>query len=142
MSGEAYCYLLSFRPDGRVNVWWPADEGTRPSLTAAPHYPASDSKQVIGLDHGVGLQAFALIASREPLPDFRTSVARQDPSPWRAAIPADPGVVWRNDGGQIETLSSLGKNKGRGQGTGSRDAPRAVNDLSAWLKSRPGVSVV
>ena len=87
LSGEAYCYLLSFRPDGRIDVWWPADEGERPSLTAAPRYPAGNSTQVIGLDHGVGLQAFAMIASREPLPDFRTWIARQDPSPWRG----DPG---------------------------------------------------
>jgi hypothetical protein len=142
LSGEAYCYLMSFRPDGRIDVWWPADEGERPRLSASPRYPAGDSSQVIGLDHGVGLQAFALIASRESLPDFRTWIAQQDPSPWRAGIPADPGVVWRDDGRQLETLPPSGTNQSRGQPVESRGARRAVYDLSTWLKSRPGVSVV
>ncbi len=142
LSRVAYCYLLSFRPDGLMDVWWPADEGQQPAPTAAPCFPAGGSNEAINLDQGVGLQAFALVASPEALPDFRTWQSQQGPPPWRASNPDDPGVVWRDNGHLIETLSSSGKNQTRGKGAASRGARGAVNELSEWLKSRPGVTVV
>jgi serine/threonine protein kinase len=141
LSRVAYCYLLSFRPDGQMEVWWPSDVNQRPALEASPRYPAGNSAAAISLNHGRGLQAFALVASLEPLPDFRTWQARQGRPPWRASIPADPGIIWCDDGRRIETLSALGKNANRGTGVAARGARGAVAELSEWLKSRPGVSL-
>ena len=48
-SGEAYRFLLSFRPDSRVDAWWPTDERNRPALTTTPRYSGADATEVINL---------------------------------------------------------------------------------------------
>jgi serine/threonine protein kinase len=136
---ESYCYLLSFRPDGKIDVWWPTDEDQRPVRTMTPSYPAGGLTTAINLDHGVGLQAFALVVSPEPLPDYRTWLAQQGPPPWRASIQADAGIVWVGDGDQVEMLS---ESQIRGTGAPARGAFGAVAELARWLRSRPGVSVI
>jgi hypothetical protein len=142
LSDEAYCYLLSFRPDGQIDVWSPANVGQRPAPTTAPCYPDGDPTKVIELVNGTGLQAFALVVSRDSLPDFGTWRAQQSSPPWRAKVPADRGVVWRFDGARVETLKSARGDRNRGDGVAARGAYGAVVDLSDWLRSRPGVSAV
>ncbi len=142
LSSAAYSYLLSFGPDGRMDVWSPADEDERPAPGAAPRYPADGSREAVDLNQGMGLQAFAVVVSREALPDFRTWRARAGPPPWGAAIPAEPGLVWCYNGQRIETFSAASKSATRGQGSAARGARGAALKLSEWLRSRPGVAFV
>jgi serine/threonine protein kinase len=142
LSAPAYAYLISFRPDGDLDVWSPAKGSTRPEAASTLRYPARDSRLAIDLDQGVGLQVFALVASRQVLPSFDSWRAEQGPPPWRASIPVERGIVWRYDGDRIETQKAGGPGGTRGEGTRSRKARGAVDDLVEWLKGRPGIDAV
>jgi hypothetical protein len=142
LSTRAYCYLLSFRPDGAMEVWAPPDETTRPDATAKPQYPAGRLTEVIELGHGAGLQAFAVVASRRALPEFRTWRKAQGQPPWGRATPAEAGIVWRCDGRRVETMTPAGIEVDRGTGTMPRGASGAVAALAEWLGSRPGIDAV
>lgn len=137
----AYCYLLSFQPDGQVEVWFPSDPRARPSMTASPRFPV-DADLAIDLKQGTGLQAFALIVSDSPLPDFLSWRAAQPVPPWLASIPADPGRVWVSDGQKTWTLEPSAPDPTRGTGSKTRAARGAVMELGRWLKARPGITHV
>src|SRR5262249_29205955 len=66
LSAAAYCYLIALNPDGNLQLCSPEDPAAAPALTAEIDYPA-DPRVGFSLTDGVGLQAFVLVASREPL---------------------------------------------------------------------------
>jgi serine/threonine protein kinase len=128
----AYCYLLALNPDGRVTLCSPEDAGTVPLPATEIGYPrAADG--YYGLTDGVGLQAFVLIASRDPLPAF---------SAWRpaAAIPwtrAPAAGTWRYDGRWYEPLDPARR------GPRSRSGPPApFKAACAYLERLPGIDAV
>ena len=82
-----YYYLISFRPDGRMELCPPSRDNEQPSATSSVSSPLG---RAIDLNNGTGLQAFALVASHAPLPAYRAWRAEQGPPPWRGGIEADP----------------------------------------------------
>jgi hypothetical protein len=84
LSQPAYAYLLAFRPDGIAEVCFPESEDEPPPLTDRPRYPPAESRGVnYGLDEGAGLQVFALVVSRRPLPPYREWGVWRGASPWK-----------------------------------------------------------
>jgi hypothetical protein len=94
------------------------------------------------LNDGQGLQAFALVVSKAPLPSFREWKAAQGPCPWRAVQDIEPGLVWRYKDKKIEFAKDAGSEKVRGVEETSEGARRAVLELAGWLEKRPGVEEV
>ncbi|MBA4067683.1 MAG: hypothetical protein C0501_29060 [Isosphaera sp.] len=116
LSRPGYAYLIACRPDGVVELCFPADEGRPPPLTDRPRYPTEDDRGVrYGLTDGAGLYVFAVVASDAPLPAWRdraAGVARA----WRPES-APGGVVWLDDGAWVEAVGPAGAARGdRGKG--------------------------
>ena len=117
LSEPAYGFLLAFRPDGVVDVCDPNDDITRPELTTLLQYPpTSATDKRFGLSDGLGLQAFAVVVSRQSLPSFRELVRQHSPCPWRAGLPGDPGIVWEDNGDGPIPFSSGNPKASRGKG--------------------------
>ncbi len=143
LSQPAFAYLIAFRPDGTVELCDPEDEDTRPRATRQPGYPpGAKADEVYRLEDESGLQAFALVASRAPLPPFQAWKQCLKNSPWQAGLPADPGVVWRADGERLEDLTAQDAARTRGKGAKARGGRPAVAELARWLRHRPGVEAV
>jgi hypothetical protein len=140
LTAPGYAYLIAFQPDGQMELCSMAGgDAAIPDRIQSPSYPPPGKpSEAFGLKDGEGLQAFALVLSRAPLPSFRDWRASQGPCPWQSAKKAEPGVVWRFNGQTLESLKAGGT---RGTGT-SQGARGAVAELAEWLKSRPGVDEV
>jgi hypothetical protein len=144
LSHPAYGFLIAFQPDGGVDVCDPEDETIRPALTRRLRYPVpSKTDDIYGLTNGTGLQAFAVVVSRQPLPSYRDWWRqRPGPPPWRAGLPGDPGVVWDDDG-EWTLPRTVDDRKGlRSKGAKLRGSGPAVAELRKWLRSLPGVETV
>jgi hypothetical protein len=148
LTEPAYAYLIAFQPDGQVVVCDPLDESEPPkpsTVPGYPHPPASPASERFELTDGVGVQAFALVASRSPLPAFHDWIEQHGRPPWRAGVPVDPGIVWRHDGTWIDGVSADNTQGTRGPGAKTRrshGAEKAVDDLGRWLAAVPGVEGV
>ncbi|MFO0969374.1 MAG: serine/threonine-protein kinase [Gemmataceae bacterium] len=93
LSRPAYAYLIAFRPDGKDELCFPERDDEPPPLSDAPRYPlANDRGAHYGLDEGVGLAAFAVVASDRPLPAYRDWRERLKDGPWKTT-PAPENVV-------------------------------------------------
>ncbi len=95
----AYCYLIAFDPDGRSRLASPADPEDLPSLTSEIRYE-TDSGRKASQEQGAGLQAWLLVATRNPLPTFAEWSATHRLR-WRS-VQAEG--VWRYDGRCMERL--------------------------------------
>ena len=137
LSRPAYAFLIAFRPDGTELVCFPEKEDEAPPRTDRLRYPSASTHDY-RLEEGVGLQAFALVVSSQPLPSFKEWWSRQG-CPWQKSE-APPDVVWRAyDGAEVEALTA--------DPSGPR-APREVRGkasvarLADWLSKRPQVEAV
>jgi serine/threonine-protein kinase len=131
LSEPAYCYVLAFHPNGQQELY-PQDEKDRPpALTASFVLPRTEGNGY-GLTDGVGLQAFALVASRKELAPYAQWQAAAGPFPWQA-VQADG--VWCYDG---ESFSG----GPRGQERPLGDVPEPFKNLCSFLKTRPGIDAV
>src|SRR5262249_24290129 len=95
-SEPAYGYLLAFNPTEKrddVEQIIPRRSGDVPPAKAKELAPGIR----FTLNDGEGLQAFAVVASHQPLPAYAEWRKRQLPSPWRRTK-ALSGVVLRFDG--------------------------------------------
>ena len=143
LSEPAYAYLIAFRPDGTDELCDPDDEDTPPPKKPQPQYPpATKSDERYRLSEGAGLQAFALVVSRQPLPSYREWKKRIGPMAWAAKLPYDPGVVWRDDGQGLQPLLSDDNAGTRGKGVKARDSGEPAAKLASWLRGLPGVDAV
>jgi serine/threonine-protein kinase len=143
LSEPAYAYLIAFRPDGTDELCDPDDEDARPLMKFQPMYPPpSKSTLRIVLSEGAGLHAFAVVASREPLPSYREWKQRHGKVPWDAGIPGEPGVVWLDDDRGLQPLVAAGTSENRGKGSKARGSGEPAARLAIWLRGRPGVDVV
>jgi serine/threonine protein kinase len=140
LSEPAFAYLLALDPADdptkRVHLCPRADEGVAPVARVRWTYPAGTVKY--RLDDGAGLQAFALVASRQPLPAWVEWRRRAPDLAWDK-VPATSGFVWRDDG--------MGLRVGRAQGDvrGTEVASKEdaqLRELGRRLRSAPGVEAV
>jgi hypothetical protein len=136
LSHPAAAYLISFRPDGEEELIFP-DEDAPPPEDDRPRYPwhPEDRARVIELNEGEGLQVFAVVVLRRPLP-YREWKALRGLGPWKKQdAPRD--VVWWDDGTSIERQTADDRRKGK-------DVPGAaqVAALTDWLKKAPEVETV
>lgn len=102
LSKPCYAYLIAFRPDGAADLCFPDDENTVPPLTDTPRYPNDDKLMAYGLQEGIGLWAFAVVASEAPLPSWsewrRKRTGGGASFDWSAIDKTPTAVVWLDDG--------------------------------------------
>ncbi len=102
LSGEGCLYLIGFNFNGQEQLLWPVDETGKPDQNKVPEpvtrlrYPAGDVRLYLEeTDQGSGLQAYAAVASRRPLPAWRAWRKERRNLAWRA-LPAGE-TVWQAD---------------------------------------------
>jgi serine/threonine protein kinase len=137
LNQPAYCYLIAFNPDGKEQLCWAKDlsgNGVPPLQLVTFDYPLFRNRY-FALNDGVGLQAFVLLASQEPLPSYEQWKAKVGAAPWQAAIPADG--LWRFDGHDF-----VGGPRGVEVERPLKQLPKALEDLCRFLKDRPGVDAI
>jgi tRNA A-37 threonylcarbamoyl transferase component Bud32 len=101
-SEPVYCFLLAFNPDGKEQLCWPANPRQPPVRQNRLDYP--EKRWVFfRLNDGVGLQAFVLLASRQPLPAYDDWKTQRPTVTWET-LPAKGGIVWRDDGNGLERV--------------------------------------
>jgi Protein kinase domain len=111
LNRPAFAYLIAFRGDGTSELCFPEDPNVAPTRTDAPQYPSVNRDDRYGLREGTGLWVFAVIASDKPLPSYQEWAANRGALPWRSE-PAQPGMVWFDDGQWVEALTRNGVNRG------------------------------
>jgi tRNA A-37 threonylcarbamoyl transferase component Bud32 len=129
LSEPAHCLLIAFNPNGRVELCLPRNPAAPLPRTAAIHYPPERvppaRQRYFALNNGAGLQAFALLAFREPPPSYRQWQARVGAAPWRHE---EAEGVWSFDGGRLQLL-------GVGRDERERDGPpAALEQLCEFLR--------
>jgi tRNA A-37 threonylcarbamoyl transferase component Bud32 len=129
-----YCYLIALNPDGVIQPCLPEDESDKPKLRDEVGYPsgANDYFGLIDKD-GPGLQAFVVVASREPLPAYAEWAPRSGWD-WKRVV---AGGVWWFDGRWIRSISS----GHRGAVTSDADSPQAFRKLCDHLSKLPGIDM-
>lgn len=136
LSRPAYCYWLAFRPDGVEELCYPQDPDQPPPLTDEPSYPVSDPDQIVyGLTDGAGLQAFALVASDQPLPSYNAWRKTRGASPWRSAAVTQSTVIRHHDSRWEEVFSLDDVNQQRGAGERRQGDRSELEALVAWLRT-------
>lgn len=163
----AYCYLIAFNTNGTEQLLWPAEPDDAPERTEALTFPRGPL-ETFDLTDGPGLQALALVASREPLPSYRRWQAQVGLAPWKRLRSEQAWGTWRCDGRRTQAQSfvrgSVNLRQGVAQaiclqslapaaGLGglpwagcwlaTADGPvRIVTNLGKFLRQRPGVAAV
>jgi serine/threonine protein kinase len=135
-SEPVYAFVMAFNPDGREQLCLPKDPGQPPELRNRFDYPGAGHAR--RLNDGVGLQAFVVVASRQPLPAYEVWKGRRSAVRWQT-LPAKEGAVWRGDGERLEPVTRSGDKRGdvvelRGV------APLA--ELCRSLRAAPAVEVL
>ena len=133
LTAPAYCYLIALNPDGKPQLCVPRDDLTPPVRLSEVNYPPEPGL-AFGLTDGVGLQAFVLVASRDPLPAYRVWCARAGGLPWR---PTDAGRGWRFDGREFVPLEGE-----RGTIRKMMGLPAPFEDVCRTLKAHPEFTIV
>lgn len=138
LSHPAYAFLIAFRADGKPELCFPESDNERPAKTDRPRYPMPPKVDKYGLNDGAGLQAFALVASSEPLPSFKDWWSRRQDCPWKKAD-AHAGLVYRGNGEDVvEVLDAEGS---RGKGAEAK-GETPIARLSVWLREIKGIETV
>jgi tRNA A-37 threonylcarbamoyl transferase component Bud32 len=139
LTAPAYCYLIALNPDGKPQLCVPGDESTSPQRSSEVNFPP-DPTDGFGLTDGVGLQAFVLFASRDPLPPYRDWLAHLGGLPWHATV-ADRG--WRFEGGEFTPLTRFIENAvDRGSVRKLTDLPGPFAAVCRAIKSSPGTTSI
>ncbi len=135
-SAAAYCYILALNPDGTTQLCYPAaaDEVPRPSAVVDAPMGVDGEAKLFGLTDGIGAQAFAVVASRHPLPAYSEWSARAGKLPWRSF---EIDGVWSSDGHEPALLSQT---RGTIQPRPPNPDPFAAS--IAALKGAPGIESV
>jgi hypothetical protein len=134
-SEPAYCFLLAFNPDGKEQLCWPADPRQPPVRLKRLDYP---DKHFFVLNDGVGLQAFVLLASRQPLPAYDDWKAQRPVLAW-LTLPAKAGLVWRGDGQRLERVLPGGEQRGDVVNLEGEDV---LDKLCEQLRHAPGIEAL
>jgi tRNA A-37 threonylcarbamoyl transferase component Bud32 len=134
-SEPVYCFLLAFNPDGKEQLCWPADPRQPPERQDRLDYPQKD---FFALNDGVGLQAFVLLSSRQPLPAYADWKSQRPEPMWRS-LPAKAGVVWRGDGAVLEPVTRAGHQRGM---VVKLPEVALLAELCAQLRHAPGIEAL
>jgi serine/threonine protein kinase len=135
LSEPSYAYLIAFNPTDQVAdqvQLIPPSEATQP-----PRQSAEVGGQRLLLNDGEGLQAFAVVASRQPLPAF-TEWHKQHLLPWHLTG-ATRGAVWQSSGERVEGFYD--DDSVRAQVEGASDK-KVIGDLANLLRQISGVEAV
>ena len=125
-------------PDGKEQVCLPADPSIRLSLSAEIDFPPEPDSG-FHLSDGVGLQAFVLVGSRQPLPAYQEGRTGLRAIPWSHADAPDESV-WHFDGASFTAESPPGK---RGDIRPLSAGDRAIlEDYLPRLKDWPGIEAI
>jgi hypothetical protein len=130
LSEPAYCYLIACHPDGKHELCH--TETGRPPPHSSLYFP-TDPSSFSRLSDGIGLEAFVLVVSRRPLPDYAEWEKRLGEFPWRNS-PADG--PWRYDGHWFEPLDGV-----RGE-EHKLPVPPPLVELCRFLEQRGGADIV
>jgi hypothetical protein len=135
IDAPAFCYLIALNPDGMVQLCHPQGASELPPRSAEINYPL-DELSYFPLIDASGLQAFVVVASRQPLPPYAQwsgsdGVARL----WKREA-ADR--VWRYDGHRFEPVSGVPRAELR-----RRSGPPApFQEVCKYLAGLPEVETV
>ncbi len=149
LSEPGYFYLIGFNFNGKEQLIWPAnasgegDEGTAPPRVERLHFPPNSANRLylVEDDAKSGLQAYAVAASRQPLPAYREWRKGRDGVSWKA-LPAGK-VVWQADPDWVSAVvpgKGLGRGGQRGKVKGAKGVP-PLQELCQALRGG-GVEVV
>jgi serine/threonine protein kinase len=134
LSEPAYAYLIAFNPTDK-----PRDqEQLVPSSEKDDEPPLRDRiipDMRLVLNDGEGLQAFAVVASRQPLPAYTEWRKLPWPVKWKRT-PATSGVVWTADGDGVSGQYEPGFQRATEEALGDK---AVVRELARALKRIPGV---
>jgi hypothetical protein len=111
LSEPAYFFLLALNADGKVQRCWPADDEMPPPLLKRLDYPVAGKAFNLDDEERGGMQAFVVVASRQPLPAYAAWRQGRPTLPWQR-LPAVPGVVWRGDGERLEPMLASDDQRG------------------------------
>jgi hypothetical protein len=134
LNAPAYCYLIAFNPDGKEQLCYPEDRRKRPARSDEIEYP-QDIGEGFPLTDGVGLQAFVLVASHDPLPAYESWRRSLGELPWRSF---QAEGVWRSDGNGVGPL--VPEERGAPRKLGG--APREFEALCKALKHTPSIDTL
>jgi hypothetical protein len=136
LSDSAFCYLLALNPNGEIQACWPAHGPPEP--TRQIFYPEAGKVFDLNDEERGGLQAFVLLAARQPLPSF-TEWRKQVPNLAWQRLPASAGVVWRGDGAQLDPACGPFPERGP-----VSDLPGVgpLAKLARHLRKAPGIDTV
>jgi serine/threonine protein kinase len=147
LSGPAHCFLIGCNIDGKEQLLWPCDErgqgdpGRPPSAVEQFRYPPRRPDKETGLalddDKAGGMQAFLVVAARQPLPAYGDWVRLRGAIPWQRLRPA--AGVWRTNGVTLDAMK-LGGVRVRGHVVALEGQPPLLQ-LCGWAKT-PEVDVV
>jgi serine/threonine protein kinase len=138
LSEPAYAYLLAFNPAERKE-----DQEQLVPEEAAQQRPERvkvlHPGKWLTLNDGEGLQAFAVVASRRPLPSYAEWLQARSASPWQRTR-AKSDVVLRSDGrGPVEEVFGEGVQRATQEPAGDRTA---IERLAGWLREQQEVEAV
>jgi serine/threonine protein kinase len=83
LSRKAYSYIVLYRSDGKDYLLFPQDDTAVPPLTDQPRYPSTRPDVRYVLDDGPGIWAVAILASDNPLPNYREWRQKHPDQPWK-----------------------------------------------------------
>jgi hypothetical protein len=137
-SEPAYAYLLAFNPNPdpnkREEIWPKAEQDRRPRRQRQMEPVGGWPRYV--LDDGPGLQVFAVVASRQPLPPYSEWVRRRGDVGWRRRTGSTLDVVWVVEGGTL-------RDHIKPEGARGQEEPPAekemLQELLGRLRSAPGI---
>jgi Protein kinase domain len=137
LSRPAYCYLIALNPDGKDQLCIREVPDRPEALRRVLEFP-ENPKDFFGLTDGVGLQAFVVVASDRPLPEYEAWKS-QDPGGfvW-ATIDADG--LWTYDGGAAAASRATGRL--RGEIVQREAAPAPLVTFCDRLRQRRDVALV
>jgi serine/threonine protein kinase len=94
----AYFYLIAFNTDGEDQLLYPASKKEAPAKQKALVFPPNSGVDFFKFTDGPGLQAIAVVASREPLPSYNRWTKSFGVVRWRQLQPHRYSGVWKSDG--------------------------------------------
>jgi serine/threonine protein kinase len=138
LSKPAYFYLIAYLPNGKDALCFPKNPDEEPPLQTELIYP-QEERNYFGLNDGIGLEAFVLLASEEPLPPYGQWQIHNQPIPWqdqRNVFITTEGV-WVGDAEEIRLVCN--ENRGERERAGP---PTTVDALHRFFKNQPGLAAL
>ena len=138
LSRPAHGYLIAFNPNGKDQFCIPINTLESESSRQELDYP-EDERYYFHLNDGIGLQAFVVVISDQPLPGYET---------WKTQVPGgltwstmDCDGFWSYDSSKKSGVEGLSGNL-RGEIIRRESAPKGLVNLCDQLRRSPGVTLV